>query len=215
MSRLASAAALLAALALSPAHSAAADAEDAHAEASHDGHGQRDLNWFDFTDPETPPLIASFFNFALLAVLVYLILRKPIGEKVRTRRDTLEAAVSEAREMRDRAEAALAEAREKTEALDLEMARLRKEILDRGKAESDRIDAEAEKRSDRIARDAEALVEQEIARMSQRIREEVVDGVIGRAEEILRETVRAEDQARLSSEYAESMDAGRAPRGES
>jgi F0F1-type ATP synthase membrane subunit b/b' len=180
-------------------------AEEAHDAAAGEAHGIDAVNWIDFGDPHTPPLVPMFVNFALLLVVVYFILRGPIGGGAKERRVRLEQEIEAARVVKEEAEKALKEARAKVEALDQEMAKLRKEILDGGQAEAARITEEASRRAERLQADTAALVEQEVARMSQAIREEVVSGVVDRAEAIIREKIRDDDQARLAREYLQSM----------
>ncbi|HUT78597.1 MAG TPA: hypothetical protein VM285_12965 [Polyangia bacterium] len=175
-------------------------------------HGQLPINWFDFSNPVTPPFIATIINFLLLVVVVFLIMRKPIGNMVRTRRDNLVAALEEARQAQEEAERELAAARTKTETLDLEMARLRHEILEAGRSEARRIAAEADQRAERMRADTEAVIGQEVARMADAIRAEAVAAVVARAESTLRETVARADHDRLAREYVASMD-GIAPSG--
>jgi len=184
-----------------------AGAEQGHASHGEEagGHGAGALNWFDMSDPETPPLGIMFVNFALLLMLVYMIIRKPIGNRVRTRRQGLEQALAEATRAKAEAEAALAEARARMEALDLEMAKVRRDLLEAGKAESARIVEEAERRAARTKDDTAALVEQEIARMTAAVRAEVVERVVEVAREALTRKIQAGDHERLASEYLESL----------
>ena len=185
-----------------------ADEAGAHEEGGHDAHGAHSINWWDMSDGadgETPPLGFMFINFALLLVLVFMIMRKPIRNRVKVRRDSLEKALAEAKEMTGKAEAALSEARSRMEALDIEMARIRKEILEAGKAESARISRDAEERSKRMQEDTAALVDQEVVRMSAAIREEVVEGILTSAKRSLAEKIGGADHARLSREYLESI----------
>jgi F-type H+-transporting ATPase subunit b len=175
-------------------------------------HGQLPINWFDFSNPDTPPLIATIINFLLLVAAVYLIMRKPIGNMVRTRRDNLAAALEEARKAQAEAEAELAAARARSESLDVEMARLRQEILEAGKAEAQRIAADADQRSERMRVDTEAMIGQEVAQLAQAIRTEAVAAIVSRAESTLREKIERADHERLAREYVASMD-GIAPPG--
>ena len=87
--------------------------------------GGHHLNWFDYGNKEAPPLAILIFNFIVLGVLVYFIVRKSLGERFKNRKLVLEEAIAEAAEMKARAEKALADARAKSAALDSEMAKLR------------------------------------------------------------------------------------------
>ena len=163
------------------------------------------INWLSWDDPHAPPLALMFVNFALLLVVLYFILRKPIGGGAKERRARLEKEIEEAKALKDAAEQALSEARTKIESLDAEMAKLRQEIIDGGKSEAARITSEAEARAERMQADTTALVEQEVARMSRSIREEVVSGIVDRAEALVREKIRGDDQTRLAQEYLREM----------
>ena len=174
-------------------------------EAAAGGEGGGHINWLSWDDPHAPPLALMFVNFALLLVVLYFILRKPIGGGAKERRARLEKEIEEAKALKDAAEQALSEARTKIESLDAEMAKLRQEIVDGGKSEAARITSEAEARAERMQADTTALVEQEVARMSRSIREEVVSGIVDRAEALVREKIRGDDQTRLAQEYLREM----------
>ncbi|MFO8073710.1 MAG: ATP synthase F0 subunit B [Polyangia bacterium] len=165
-----------------------------------------DINWFDFTDPETPPLAAMIFNFALLIVTVYLIMRKPIGRRIKSRRQELLDALEEARRAAEVAERAMEQVRERSDRLDLEMARIRKDLSEAGKREAELIEQEAERRAERVRSDTDALVEQELSRMVSSIRAEIGEAVAATAERVLRERIGSADRERLAREYMESMD---------
>lgn len=183
--------------------SEAAHGDDDPAEAGHGEGGH--INWWSWDDPHAPPLGLMFVNFALLLVILYFILRKPIGGGAKERRIKLEKEIGEARELKQAAESALNEAKSKIEALDAEMAKLRQDILDGGKAEAARITSDAEARAERMQADTTALVEQEVARMSRAIREDVVSGIVEKAEAVIREKIRDDDQSRLAREYLQEM----------
>jgi len=194
-----------AALAEGGGHAEAADEAGEPSAAAHGGEGGGHINWWSWDDPHATPLGLMFVNFALLLVILYFILRKPIGGGAKERRVRIEKEIEEARQLKEEAEKALAEARAKIELLDAEMDKLRREILDGGKSEAARITSEAEARAQRMQADTSALVEQEVARMSRAIREEVVSGIVDRAEAIIREKIRGDDQARLAQEYVREL----------
>lgn len=178
---------------------------EAAAEGGHGAHAEG-INWFGFGEGETRPALGFMFvNFAIVAVIVFLLMRKPISRRVRARHEGLVKALEEAKAAREEAEAALADARAKTEALEIEMARIREELLSSGKAEAARIAAEADRRAARMHEDAKALVQQEIARMSEGIREEIVDAVIAAAERAVVARIGAADHSRLSVEFVDSI----------
>jgi F-type H+-transporting ATPase subunit b len=174
-------------------------------EAAPAGHAEG-INWFGFAKGETRPALGfMFINFAIVGVIVFFLMRGPISRRVHTRHDGLVKALEEAKATREEAEKALADARAKTEALELEMARIREELLSGGKGEAARIAAEADKRAARMQEDANALVQQEIVRLSEGIRGEIVNAVIAAAERAVVAKIAAADHARLSVEFVDSI----------
>jgi len=186
----------------------AGQAENAEhgAEAEHGGdHHSHGLNWLDFSNKEAPPLVALIANFLMLFGILYLILRKSLAARFQNRKEDFETALREAEEMRARAETIFKEARVKMDAIDLEMARLREEILSVGNAQNAQILKDAEAQSTRIRSDAKAMVDQEIAVLTQEIRKRVVGEVVSLAEQIVREKIEKSDHDRITSSYVEGM----------
>ena len=178
-------------------------AETSHHEAGH-GH-DAEIEIFDWDSDDVPPLGFMFINFAILCVLVYIILRKPIGNRVKNRKADFESALNEANALKADAEKAMAEVKSKSELLDQEMVEIRKDVLENGKREASRITAEAEKRAARMKVDTEILVKQELARMADKIRAEVIEQITLVATQTLVEKITTTDQDKLAVEYIKSM----------
>jgi F-type H+-transporting ATPase subunit b len=163
--------------------------------------GRGELNLFDFSNESAHPLVALVINFALLVVIVYLVLRKPLGKRFRDRKADLVKAIEEAREAKARAEEAAEAARAKMAAIDQALSRLREEIRGAGKTESAHIVEAAEARSRRLIEDTRILIEGEVARAAQGIREEVAERIIEEARQLIRDRISEADHARLHAEY--------------
>jgi len=163
--------------------------------------GSHELNLFDFSNESAHPLVALVINFALLAVIVYLVLRKPLGKRFQNRKAELVKAIEEAREAKTRAEEAAEAAREKMAAIDRELSRLREEIRGAGKTESAHIVETAEARSRRLIDDTRLLIEAEVARAAQDIREEVAERIIEEARQLIRDRISQADHERIHAEY--------------
>ncbi len=168
-------------------------------------HGEGYLNWFDFSNEEAPPLAVLIFNFICLVVIVYLIVRKSLGQRFKNRKTILEEAIKEAADMKAKAEKALAAARTKSEALDSEMEKLRDEITEAGKSQSAQILEDAEKQSKRLRADAKIMVEHEVARIALAIREEVVTEMVSMAGQRVQEKIERSDHDRLANDYLDGM----------
>lgn len=171
------------------------------------GHHESKINWFDFSAgiDEPQPLVAVFLNFALLCVAVYLLLRGAISRRLTGRKKSVEDALAEAAEMKEAAERALATAKAKIESVDAEMKSIREDIEAAGRAEAERLVEDAKERAERISRDTQALIEQEITRLAGQIRAEIVQGVLAEATRILKENIEKQDQDRLAEEFLENI----------
>jgi F0F1-type ATP synthase membrane subunit b/b' len=179
--------------------------EAEHAAEEAGAHHSTAINWLDFDDPHAMPLVPMIGNFVLLLIIVWFLLRRPIGGMVKNRHYGLAEALEEAKQQKEAAEQALATARAQMEALDAEVEKVRKQIIEAGEAEANSIRRDAAQRTERLQADTKAVIEQEVARMSQVIREEVVEGIVAAAEELVRKKIQRSDQDRLSREYLEEI----------
>lgn len=176
-----------------------------HGEAAHAGHGSGALNWMNLSHEETPPLIPMFLNFLVVAFLVYFLLRKGLGAKIRNRKTELETALAEANALKQEAEEAMTVVRARSEAMETELEKIRCEILDAAKAQALQIEKDAQTRADRMRVESEALVAQEISMMATQIRNEVVEEIVALAEKQIVEKLTAADQEKLAKEYVTSV----------
>ena len=166
----------------------------------HAEHGDAALNFFDFSSETSHPLVALLINFVLLLIIVYLLLKKPLGKKFKDRKEALENALKEARDTKALAEKAIEEARAKMASVDEALKRVREEILTAGKSESEKIIDEAERRSRQLLSDTEALVAHEVHRIAGAIKEEAVLKIVERAERAIREKISKADHEMLHSD---------------
>jgi F-type H+-transporting ATPase subunit b len=178
---------------------------DQAAETEAADHPAPELNLFDFSNEHAHALVALFANFIILVIAVYFIMRKPLGKRFRDRKAELVKAIEEAREAKEKAEAAADAARRKLASIDDEIAALKEEILSAGRSESTAVVDAAEARAKRLLADTEALVESEVARVAQGIREALVDQIIEEAKALIRERISGEDHDRLTKEYLKEM----------
>ncbi len=179
----------------------APQAHSAEGAASSEHGGHIPLNFADFSNENAHPLVALFFNFALLVVIIYLIMRKPLGTRFKDRKESLVKALKQAEEAKKAAEEALAEARQKIESVDIEMAEIKASILAASQKEAAKIRASAEERASRIATDTEMLISQEVSRMADSVRKEVVERIVAEASNIIREKITESDKEKLAVKY--------------
>ena len=146
-------------------------------------------------------LAASFVNFAvLLGILVYLG-RKPTRAYLASRRAAVVDGLAEAQRMKAAAEAKYNEYQARLANLDAELAQIKSEIIASGEAERERIVAEAERKSARLRRETEFLIEQQLKQLRVDLTRESVEAAMTAAEKLLRERTTDDDQQRLARAY--------------
>jgi F-type H+-transporting ATPase subunit b len=136
----------------------------------------------------------------LLGVLVYFG-RKPIKGFLADRRDQIKGDVDQAAALLEAAETRYAEWQRRLIDLDSESETIRNDGRRRAEEEAQAILAEAQAAAERIHRDAESVVEQELRRAKARLRDEAATLATELAERILKEQLGAADKERLMDEF--------------
>ncbi len=159
------------------------------------------VNWTDFSKPNQPPFIALVINTALLFGLYYWKGKKPIAEGLKNRRLAIAKEIEEAARLKAAAEERAKVYQAKLGKLDEELATAREALLQAGKAERDRAVTDATEKADRMRRDAEFMVEQEMKQLRVDIQRETVEAAIVDAEDLLKKRITPADHERLAEEY--------------
>lgn len=156
---------------------------------------------------EPPPFLASLLNFGLLAFIVYSFGKKPIGEALLKRKQTIMQDIDTATRLREEAEERLADYEQKFARIDETLEQLKGELAAQADIEKKFILAEAEERRVRMRRDAEFRIEQELKAARVELLHQAVEGAVVAAEELLRKSTAAHDQERLAKEYLSAIPA--------
>jgi F-type H+-transporting ATPase subunit b len=178
--------------------------EAKHEAAEAESEEPKPINWTTFGG-ETPPYLAMVINFGILITGYYLLGRKPIAAGLQSRRDSIAKDIEEAQKMRREAEERAKLYQAKLEKLDEEVRTAREGLVHAGEAERDRIILEAEAKAERMRRDAEFLVEQELKQIRVDLLRDTVEAAVGAAEELLKKRVTAADQERLAEDYLSDL----------
>jgi F0F1-type ATP synthase membrane subunit b/b' len=139
----------------------------------------------------------KFLNLFIFVVLLVYILRRPISEAFRTKRDGIRQALMKAQEERDAAIAKLKEVENRLSKLDEEVSLLRENARREAAEEQERIarltEAEAEKLRDQARREIENAGK--VAK--QDLRRYAAEQSVRFAEDIIRGEIKPEDDSRL------------------
>jgi len=147
------------------------------------------------------PYVYILFNALVLYGMYYYLGKKPIGAGLKARRDAVAKELDEATQIKTEAKAKLAEYSHRLTKLDQELERMKKELTLAGEKDRDRIVKEAEERAERMKKDAQFLLDQEVKQMRIDLQKYAVEAAMRAAEKALESKVSAEDRQRIAEEY--------------
>lgn len=186
--------------------------QDTHGEAHH----PEAINWVQFggtrTDehgavkPNPPPFIATVINFLIMVGIVYWAIRRKVNPALADRRAAIEAEINEAKRLQAEAEALHKEYTERLAKMEAELAALREEFIKAGQAEYDRIIAEARARAERMQREGESMIQQEVQQLRSDLMREAVEAAIASAEQTIKTAMDTSDHHRLADEFVARLE---------
>jgi F-type H+-transporting ATPase subunit b len=162
---------------------------------------------------EPPPFAAAVVNFAILCFILYRFGRKPLAEALVKRKQSIMAEIDNATRLKEEAESRLAEYEEKLENIHDKLEEVRAEYAAQGEAERRHILEDAEERRDRMRRDAEFRIDQELKTARTELLREAVEKAVAGAEKTLREKLQASDHEKIAEDYLKSIGAAVASSG--
>ena len=193
----------------------AAHAGDEHGTA-HATHDPAPINWATFggmrTDehgnqvPLPPPFVASVVNFLILLGIMYYAVRTVVNPALADRRAAIEAELGEAQRLRAEAEAMHRKYTEALEGLDDELKGIRAEFTKAGEQEFTRIVADAEVRAERMQKDGEFAIQQELKQLRSDLVREAVEAAVTTAAAAVKTSINTTDQVRLADEYLVNLE---------
>jgi F-type H+-transporting ATPase subunit b len=144
-------------------------------------------------------------NFAVLAIVLFLILRKPLTQALNGRIQGIKDQLSELEAKKKEAEKKLADYNEKLARLDGEAERLVAEYIQQGNEAKARILAEAESAAAKMEDQARRNIEHEFKQAKQKLQQDVIEQALVKAEAIIKDKISATDQDKLVDEYLEKV----------
>ncbi len=189
-------------------HEAAEGHESGH-------HGIEPFNFADFDrykkekeevdakkrDAAVTPYIYVLINALVLFALYYYLGRKPIMAGLKARRDAVAKELDEAAQIKAEAKAKLEEYSNKLKKLGDELERMKAELTLAGEKDRDRIVKEAEEKAERMRKDAQFLIEQEVKQLRIDMLKHAVLASSAAAEQVLKSKLSSADHDRLANEY--------------
>jgi F-type H+-transporting ATPase subunit b len=151
------------------------------------------LNWDDF--------IPRTINFVILLAALFFILRKPLGTALKGRVEGIKEELAELEAKREEARREFALIEKRLADTVGERDAILEEFRQQGEREYEKILANAKLLAERIKSQAQFTIEQETAMAKAELRKEVAELSANVAEDLLKQNINDEDQARLVGEY--------------
>lgn len=155
-----------------------------------------------------PSIHQLWFPLINFLIFVYLIKRFAvpiIQDYLKSRRQGILTAVSEADEGKKRAEATVRDYRERLARLSQEVTQIQDSLKDEGEREKNKLLSEAEGLASKIKEDAQFLAEQEVKVARRQVRAEMADRAQSAAAELIRRNLSSADQGRLVEEFVRGI----------
>ena len=144
-------------------------------------------------------------NFAVLAIGLFLVLKKPVSRALGGRIEGIKAQLEELEEKKNTAEAKLAQYDTKLAELDKEAESMLAEYVKQGEDAKARILKEAEAAAEKLKEQASKNIEYEFLQAKAELKAQIVEKALAKAEAIIKEKINSEDQDKLVDEYLEKV----------
>jgi F-type H+-transporting ATPase subunit b len=144
-------------------------------------------------------------NFTVLAVGLFLLLRKPVKQALNDRIQGIKDQLADLENKKKEAEAELARYNEKFQELDKESEKLIAQYIQQGEDAKAKILKEAEAAAEKLEEQARRNIENEFKKAKQQLREEVLDEALSKAESLIKNKISKNDQERLIDEYLDKV----------
>jgi F-type H+-transporting ATPase subunit b len=144
-------------------------------------------------------------NFAVLAIGLFLLLRKPVSQALNARIQGIKEQLEELELKKKAAEDELARYNEKLATLEGEAEEIVAEYVRQGEEARVRILAEAELTAEKLEEQAKKNIKHEFNQAKARLQEEIIDKALFKAEEIIKSKISDDDQISLVDEYLDKV----------
>lgn len=140
-------------------------------------------------------------NFAVLVLGLFILLRKPAAKALSSRIKGIKDQLEDLENRKTQAEQELAAYVEKISRLEHEADNIIEEYVKQGNEAKKRIIQEAETAAVKLEAQAKKNIEHEFEKVRMRLKEDILDKAMARAEVIIQEKISGDDQERLVDEY--------------
>ena len=144
-------------------------------------------------------------NFAVLAIVLIFLLRKPLTQALSSRIKTIKDELEDLEARKDEAEKKLAAYNEKLAQLEKEAETIVADYIKQGNEARERILNEAESSAEKLKAQARRNIEHEFEQAKLKLQEEIFETSLEKAEEIIKNKFSEDDQDRIVDEYLKKV----------
>lgn len=152
----------------------------------------------------------KLINFGIFVGLLFFFLRKPVKEFWTARTHAIRFEMEEGEKLRREAQAKHDDLCRRVSRLETEAQGLVRALQQEGEMEKEKLMEEADKQAARLQSDGKRIMDQELQRVREGLREQVVQLAIEAAQKLIAENFNAADQKRLSDSYIAGVERGAA-----
>ena len=175
-------------------------AHESSAEGAHGGEQGKDRS-ADLRD-----LLYRFINFALLIIILFVAIKKSgLKDSLTGRIEEIKQRLEDLSKEKEEAETKYQDIEKRLRDFDGKKKEIVEQFQNEGRAEKERIIAEAHERAKQIVAQAELTIQQEMQSAKERLRREVMDLAAEKAQVTIANEMTDEDQDRLVSEFIERV----------
>lgn len=151
-------------------------------------------------------IIWKVVNFAILVFILWKFGRKPLGDFLRMRTETIQKSLEEAREAKELAQRALEQVEEKLKTKDQEIEKIISSAKGSGEREREELIKEGERLSEKLLEQARANIDFELKNAREALKAEAAELAMELAEKKLKERLSDEDRKRLFEEALSKLE---------
>ena len=144
-------------------------------------------------------------NFAVLAIGLFLILRKPVSQALGSRIKDIKDQLSELETKKKEAEKELVKYNERFSLLEQEAEKLIEEYIRQGNEAKARIIDEAKKTVEKLEEQARRNIEHEFKQAKIKLQQDILEKALVNAETLIKNNITTQDQDKLVDEYLEKV----------
>jgi len=148
---------------------------------------------------------AKVLNFGVLAIGLFLLLRKPASQALGSRIKGIKAELDDLESRKAQVESQLADYNTKLATLDKEAEQVVAEYIRQGEEAKARILKAAESAAEKLKEQAQKNIQNEFNQAKQSLQAEIVEKALATAAQLIKEKISAEDQNRLVDEYLDKV----------